>query len=192
MACPPRPTAPAFAVALAAGLALLTGCGRGSDLPPLPRITAEYRLGPGDVIRIVTYGEEQLSGEFRVGDTGRVALPLLGAVPAAKYTPREFQEEVASRLREAGLLQAPSVSVEVTGYRPFYVLGEVNKPGQYAYQPGITVLGAVAMAGGFTYRAVEDYAGVVRVAEGRSLEGRAARRDAVQPGDVITIYERRF
>ena len=174
-------------------LLLLAGCGGpGSDLPQLPRVTGEYRLGPGDQLRLITFGEEQLTGEFRVNDGGKLGLPLLGPVPAATLTPRMLQEDIAKRLRETGLLRAPSVTVEVIGYRPFFVLGEVNKPGQFPYQPGLSMVGAVAVAGGFTYRAVPDYAGVVRTAEGRSLEGRAGRRDLVQPGDVITVYERRF
>lgn len=174
-------------------LLLLTGCGgRGSDLPSLPPVVSDYRLGPGDQVRIVTFGEEQLTGEFRVSDAGRIALPLLGPVDAARRTPRELQETIARLLRDTQILRAPSVSVEVTNYRPFFVLGEVHKPGQYPYQPNLTMAAAVAVAGGFTYRAVADYAGVVRTAEGRALEGRAGRRDMVQPGDVITVYERRF
>jgi len=179
--------------ALACLLPALVACGgAGSDLPNLPAAAGEYRLGPGDQIRVITFGEEQLTGEFRIGDTGRLALPLLGPVPAAQLSPRALQEEIARRLRETGLLRAPSVTVEVTSYRPFFVLGEVNKPGQYPYQPNLTMAAAVAVAGGFTYRAVADYAGVVRTAEGRAQEGRAGRRDMVQPGDVITVYERRF
>lgn len=182
-----------FRASLLTVLLLLTGCGgQGSDLPTLPRAYAEYRLGPGDQLRVITFGEEQLTGEFRVSDAGRITLPLLGPVPAARLTPRALQEDIARRLREAGVLKAPSVTVEVTNYRPFFMLGEVQKPGQYAYQPNLTVHAATAIAGGFTYRAITDYAGIVRTAEGRAMEGRAGRRDMVQPGDVITIYERRF
>jgi polysaccharide biosynthesis/export protein len=84
------------------------------------------------------------------------------------------------------------VAVEVIAYRPIYVLGEVNKPGQYAYQPGMTVVTAAAVAGGFTYRAVEGYAAIVRTVGGKAIEGRASRQTFVQPGDVITVLERRF
>ena len=90
------------------------------------------------------------------------------------------------------MLRKPSVSVEVATYRPIYVLGEVNKPGQYPYQPGMTVVSAAAVAGGFTYRAVEDYASVLRTTDGDSTEGKASRQALVQPGDVITVFERRF
>ena len=166
--------------------------GRGADLPRLPPAGGDYRLAPGDQVRIITAGEETLTGEFRIADSGRVALPLLGPVDAATQTPRGLGEEIARKLRDAGLLRNPSVSVEMLATRPVYVLGEVNRPGQYPFQTGMTVVSAVAAAGGFTYRAINDYAGVVRMAEGSTLEGRATRRDMIQPGDVITIYERRF
>jgi len=172
---------------------LLSACaGRGADLPRLPPAAGDYRLAPGDQLRLITAGEETLTGEFRVADSGRIALPLLGPVDAATQTPRGLGEEIARKLRDAGLLRNPSVSVEVLATRPVYVLGEVNRPGQYPFQTGMTMVSAVAAAGGFTYRAINDYAGVVRMAEGSTLEGRATRRDMIQPGDVITIYERRF
>lgn len=174
------------------GLLLAACAGRGSDLPRLPPAAGDYRLAPGDQLRVITAGEESLTGEFRVADNGRVALPLVGPMQAAARTPRGLQEDIAAQLRDAGLLRDPSVSVEVISTRPVYVLGEVNRPGQYPFQAGMTVVSAVAAAGGFTYRAINDYAGVVRMAEGSTIEGRAARREIIQPGDVITIYERRF
>jgi polysaccharide export outer membrane protein len=172
---------------------LLQGCAPGGSLPDLPpRSSAEYRLGPGDAVRIITYGEDPLTGEFHVGDRGAVALPLIGSITAAGKTPHELEDAVAEALKKGDMLRKPSVSVEVTTYRPIYVLGEVNKPGQYPYQPGMTVVTAAAVAGGFTYRAVEDYASVVRTVEGDSVEGKASRQAFVQPGDVITVFERRF
>jgi polysaccharide biosynthesis/export protein len=172
---------------------LLAGCARGSHMPPLPAASGhEYRLGPGDTVRIITYGEDPLTGEFRVGDQGAVALPLTGSIGAAGRTPGELADAIAAALKKGDLLRKPSVSVEVATYRPIYVLGEVNKPGQYPYQPGMTVVSAAAVAGGFTYRAVEDYASVVRIVDGESVEGKASRQALVQPGDVITVFERRF
>ena len=177
---------------------LLAGCAPGRDLPPLPAADATYRLGPGDAVRLIVFGEDQLSGEFHVNDSGRIALPLVGAVPAAGLTPAGLQTAVVAALRNASLLREPSVAAEVTTYRPIFVLGEVNKPGQYPYQPGMTVVTAAAVAGGFTYRAIEDYAAVLRTYSGgdgggsRVLEGKATRQTLVQPGDVITVFERRF
>jgi polysaccharide export outer membrane protein len=162
-------------------------------LPPIPDGTSEaYHLGPGDQVRIITLGEDRLTGEFRVNDSGAVALPLLGTIEAAGLTTAALEQVITTQLVKADLIRAPSVAVEVIAYRPIFVLGEVNKPGQYPYQPGMTVVSAVAVAGGFTYRAIEDRASIVRSADGKATEGRAARQTYVQPGDVITIYERRF
>jgi polysaccharide export outer membrane protein len=172
---------------------LLAGCAPGRGLPPLPPLSGhEYRLGPGDTLRIITYGEDPLTGEFRVSDQGTIAVPLAGTVKAAGRTPHELEDAVAAALKKGQMLRKASVSVEVAIYRPIYVLGEVNKPGQYPYQPGMTVVSAAAVAGGFTYRAVEDYASVVRVLDGDSVESKASRQALVQPGDVITVFERRY
>lgn len=172
---------------------LLAGCAPGHGLPPLPSATASvYRLGPGDTVRLTVFGEDQLTGEFRVGTSGTLAVPLLGDMRAAGLTPTELQGAVASGLKHKNLLRDPSVAAEVVEYRPVFVLGEVNKPGQYPYQPGMTVVTAVAVAGGFTYRAVQGYASVVRTENGAALESRASREAFVQPGDVITVFERRF
>ena len=173
--------------------ALLAGCAPGYGLPPLPpAAVGEYRLGPGDTVRLTTFGEDQLSGEFRVGASGTIAMPLLGEVRAAGRTPAELQAAVAAGLKRRDLLRDPNVAAEVVEYRPIFVLGEVNKPGQYPYQPGMTVVTAVAVAGGFTYRAVQDHASVVRAENGSAVESKAPREAFVQPGDVITVYERRF
>ena len=184
---------------LSLSVVVLAGCsGPGTDLPALPDVPERtYRLGAGDQVRILVFGEDQLSGEYRVNDTGRIALPLIGAVRAAGASTTELESTVAGGLKRAGMLRDPSVAVEVIAYRPIFVLGEVNKPGQYPYQPGMTVVTAVAVAGGFTYRAVDDYAAVVRTfdpgtPQGRAIEGKAYRQTFVQPGDVITIFERRF
>jgi polysaccharide export outer membrane protein len=170
------------------------GCGGpGSGLPLLQNPDQEsYRLGAGDQVRIIVVGEDNLTGEFRVNDSGNIALPLVGAVHAEGLTSGGLETAVAAALRRGKLISNPSVAVEIIAYRPIYVLGEVNKPGQYPYQPGMTVVTAVAVAGGFTYRAVEGYAAVVRTVDGTAVEGKANRQSFVQPGDVITVFERRF
>ena len=174
--------------------ASLAGCGSpAGDLPPLPaRASGGYVLGPADQVRIITFGEEQLTGEFRVNDSGDIALPLVGNVRAAGLSPAQLEAAVATALRKANLFKDPSVSVEVIAYRPIFILGEVARPGQYPYQPGMTVVTAVAIAGGYTYRAVQDEASIVRTVAGHAIEGRALRQTYVEPGDVITIYERHF
>jgi polysaccharide export outer membrane protein len=169
------------------------GCAPGRGLPDLPPAAlGAYRLGPGDVIRLITFGEDSLTGEFRISDSGMIALPLVGAINAGGLSPDELASRVGEALVKANLLRAPSVSAEVTTYRPIFVLGEVSKPGQYPYQPGMTVVTAAAVAGGFTYRAFERYASVVRTQDGVAMEGKATRQSFVQPGDVITVFERRF
>ena len=171
----------------------LQACAPGGGLAPIAEYRAEvYRLGGGDRIRVITFGEEQLTGEFRVDDTGRIALPLLGGVKAAGLTPDELDKVIADGLKRRKLLRDPSVAVEVVAYRPVFVLGEVAKPGQYPYQPGMTMQTTVAIAGGYTYRGVQDYASVVRSNEGHATEGLVRPSSFVAPGDVIKVYERRF
>ena len=173
--------------------ALLAGCAPGADLMTLPSYNpSDYRLGLDDQIRVITYGETQLSANFRVNDHGKVAIPLLGDLQAADLTTTQFAAEMIAVLQERKLLLHPSVSVEIAAYRPIAILGEVAKPGQYPYQPAMTMLTAVAAAGGFTYRAVETYAYVVRQDGEHSVVGRLLPQSYVKPGDVIKIYERHF
>jgi polysaccharide biosynthesis/export protein len=171
----------------------VAACAPGHGLPELP-LTAPgaYRLGPGDVVRLITFGEDSLTGEFRVSDSGTIALPLIGSVRASGLSPDALGTRVSEALLHANLLRSPSVSAEVITYRPIFVLGEVSKPGQYPYQPGMTVVTAAAVAGGFTYRAIQSYASVVRTQDGGAVEGTASRQTFIQPGDVITVFERRF
>jgi polysaccharide export outer membrane protein len=172
---------------------LFSACAPGRGLPDLPDTApTSYRLGPGDVVRLITFGEESLTGEFRVSDSGSVALPLVGSVSALGLSPDALAARVGAALVKANILRAPSVSAEIIAYRPIFVLGEVSKPGQYPYQPGMTVVTAAAVAGGFTYRAFDRYASVVRTRDGHAIEGKATRQSFVQPGDVITIFERKF
>lgn len=179
-----------------AGLGLLAGpagCAPGRNLSALPPYRpSSYTLGSGDQIRIITFGEDQLTGEFRVDDQGRIALPLLGNVPAATLTPTQLGQAIGDELKRKSLLRNPSVSVEVLAYRPVFVLGEVAKPGQYPYQPGMTVLTTVAIAGGYTYRAFDDYVGLIRTTGKTPEQGRAVPSAFVAPGDVINVYERYF
>jgi polysaccharide export outer membrane protein len=179
---------------LLAAILLLAGCqGPLGDLPPLPPpASAAYTLGAGDQLRLITFGEQTLSGQFAVDDGGNVEIPLLGPQHAAGLTTHQFAEAVAAQLREKNIIRNPSVSAEILSYRPVYVLGEVNKPGEYPYRPGMTVLTVVALAGGFTYRAVEDAVSVVRSTADKSAEGRAGRDALLQPGDVVTVFERNF
>ncbi len=151
-----------------------------------------YTLGPGDKLRIITYGDENLTGDFTLNGSGDLQIPLLGTVPAEGRTIPQLQNAIVSSLRHRGLLRNPSVSVEVSEYRPIFVLGEVNKPGQYPFQPDMTVVSAIAVAGGYTYRAVKQRVEITR-SEGHAVEhGQAPPDDLLRPGDVVTVLERNF
>jgi polysaccharide export outer membrane protein len=173
---------------------LLGACAQpGSGLPPIEETgRTDYRLGSGDTLRLLVFGDPRLNGEFRVNDDGKVALPLIGPQQAAGRTSRELEQSIAGQLQGQGVLRNAQVAVEVINYRPFFILGEVERPGQFPFQPGMTVLTAVAIGGGFTYRANRDFVSITRVTEGSAKEGRAQRQSFVQPGDVITVFERRF
>ena len=161
-----------------------------SDVPGAPRL-ADYRLGSGDKVRIITYGEESLTGEFFVSGSGVVSLPLIGEVRATGLSAGELQRAIETALKD-GYLREPRVSVEVLTYRPFYILGEVNKPGEYPYTNGLTIQNAVATAAGFTYRANTKKVFIKRVNEAREQEYPLTSTTAVAPGDTIRIGERFF
>jgi len=155
------------------------------------RTVPEYRLGAADKVRVNVYGEEGLTGEFIVGGSGRISMPLIGEVQAAGLTITEFQTEVAEALKK-GYINEPRVSAEVLNYRPFYILGEVNKPGEYPYTNNLTVLNAVATAEGFTYRANTRQVFIKR-ADGTSEQVYPlTTATQVAPGDTIRIGERFF
>ncbi len=160
--------------------------------PEVPvRTVPEYRLGSGDKIRVITFGEEALTGEFFIGGSGNVSLPLIGEVSAIGLSVSEFQAAVEGKLKE-GYLKEPRVSVEVLNYRPFYILGEVEKPGTYPYTNGLTVLNAVATAEGFTYRANTKRVFIKRADTAGEQEFPLTTATPVAPGDTIRIAERFF
>ena len=166
---------------LAAGLC---GCSpTGSDLPPLPPLanSGAYHLGPGDRVRVLVYGDKELSDIFAIGDDGLISLPLAGSVVASGRTPSALADEIAATLTQRGMIKDPSVAVEVTTYRPIFILGEVIRPGQYPYEPGMTVIAAVSLAGGYTYRAVKDYESLVRTQGTRPATGWSNPRTGWSP-----------
>lgn len=172
---------------------VIAACTSGHDLQPLPDYQSGiYRLGAGDLLRVLTFGEEQLTGEFRVDDQGQIAMPLIGSIPATGKTAKQLESDISRALVKGDFLKKPHVTIEVIAYRPIFVLGEVSKPGQYPYQPGMTFLTAVAVAGGFTYRAVESYGEVVRSTRGVATTGRVTSNTFLAPGDVVQVLERYF
>lgn len=150
----------------------------------------EYKLGTGDEIRITVFGHEDLSGEFAVGSDGAISLPLIGEIGAADRTLREIELAIKGELKP-DYLKNPQVSVEVINYRPFYIIGEVKNPGGYPYVGGMRVVNAVALAGGFTYRAREDEFFVSRATRDGKRET-AVQSTLIFPGDVVEVRERFF
>ena len=152
---------------------------------------AGYRLGAGDQVRMTVFRHEDLSGEFEIDGEGYFAMPLVGEILTSGLTARELENEIEIRLKGGGYLINPQVSIEVLNYRPFYIIGEVNSPGSYQYVNGMTVINAVALAGGFSYRADQNDIVINRGgSNGPQIE--ALFDTAVLPGDIIEVPERFF
>ena len=152
-----------------------------------------YRLASGDRLNITVFGEESLSREYVVSPQGDLSFPLLGDVPIAGKTVAELQTVLAQGLSN-GYLNDPRVTAEVLNLRPFYILGEVNKAGEFPYSDNLTVQQAVALAGGFTYRADQRKVYIRRSgqAQEESYDLRAEKPVFVRPGDTLRIGERYF
>lgn len=152
---------------------------------------APYRLDSGDRLRIVVFDQADLSDTYSVDDSGEISMPLIGSVTARGRTARQLEDDIAAALRE-GYLRQPSVAVQVDTHRPFYILGEVGEPGQYSYAPDLTARRAVAIAGGFSPRAVRRHVVVTRRIDGEIAESRVPIDSPLQPGDTIRVIERWF
>jgi polysaccharide export outer membrane protein len=150
-----------------------------------------YRLGAGDKVKVTIFGEGDLSGSYSVSGEGKISVPLVGDVQAAGLTAPELQAALESAYRQ-GYLKDPKVNVEVLSFRPFYILGEVKLPGEYPYDNGMTVVKAVAMAQGFTYRADEKHVFIKHLNSIKEDEVPLTSNAPVQPGDTIRIAERYF
>ena len=161
------------------------------DDPDTMTVRNAYRVGPGDRLEMTVYGEEALSKQYQVDGQGNISVPLIGVIPVEGLTPIEIEDLIAERLRD-GYLVDPSVSIEITEYRPFYIMGEVRRPGSYNYIDGMNVLNAVAVGGGFTYRAKTKEIEVVRSAGDDNITVMLKPEDQIMPGDIIRIKERFF
>jgi polysaccharide export outer membrane protein len=152
-----------------------------------------YRLGPGDKLRVTVFDEPNLTGEYEVGAGGAVALPLIANVAASGVTPEALATAIGAKLAEGGYVLQPRVAVEVLNYRPFYILGEVNKPGEYPYAGQLTVLQAIAKAGGFTARANKGSVVVRRLNWQGAREVRVSETPLLlAPGDTVVVTESLF
>ncbi len=152
---------------------------------------ADYVLGHGDRIRITVFGHDDLTGEYLLSETDTVSLPLVGVLDFDGATLGEAQRIIVDALKPDYLVD-PRVSVEVLEYRPFYIIGEVNDPGAYPYVNGMTVIEAVALGGGFSYRARTNRVMVIRATDETRTENEIDVNDKVLPGDVVRVAERLF
>lgn len=201
-----RHTAMRIARAATLGVALaLTGCAQSqlslpsptdavrpekASLGP-PAAPVETRLERGDKIRVTVFNESQLSGEYIVEGQGTIGYPLLGQVPVAGLTAREVEQALIQRLSGRFLVN-PKLSVEILSQRPFYILGEIARPGEYPFRPGLNVVSAVALAGGFGPRAAVSSVTIRRAASGQEQQVPVTPDVPIHPGDLITVSERYF
>jgi protein involved in polysaccharide export with SLBB domain len=179
----------------------LTGCDMASNLGPLSpeereamakeASTTSPNLQPGEKIRVTVFGEDRLSGEFEIDPAGFVSLPLAGTIKAAGLSKQQLEQSLAKKF-QGEYLRNPKVTIDVTSFRPFYVLGEVGKPGEYPFKSGLNVMTAMALAGGTTYRASRSYVLIQHIGEAGFHEYPLAPTIPIFPGDLIKVPERYF
>lgn len=166
----------------------------GGPYAPAPGVTGQdvpYLLDSGDRLRIQVFGQEGLTNSYIVDAAGNVSITLIGTVPARGITPTDLARRISERLRN-GYVRNPHVSVEVEAYRPFFILGEVNAPGQYPFVPNMTAEAAIAIAGGFAPRARRSEVLVSRNYNGEIMRGVVPPEFPLRPGDTVTVKERWF
>jgi polysaccharide export outer membrane protein len=184
-----------FSACLAAGL--LASCadgpigGSSAALQQSRAAALSYRLEAGDKVHIAVFNEDNLSGDYVVAPDGKITLPLAGSVTAAGLTVPQLQEAVATTLKN-GFVQDPKVAITTADLRPYFILGEVKKPGKYSYSPNLTVMAAVATAEGFTYRANMGEIYIRHAADPSEREYQLTSTTAVLPGDTIRVSQRYF
>lgn len=184
---------PAALCHAALALVLLAGCSSYRPAPPgfHQALTKPYMIGAGDRVRITVFEQESLTNTYSVDQSGYLAFPLVGQIPARGSTVQQLESAIAAKLRN-GYVRDPDVSVEVDRYRPIFVMGEVGAAGQYSYVPGLTVQKAIAIAGGFTPRASQDNVDITRDINGKVMTGRVVTSDPLLPGDTVYVRERLF
>jgi polysaccharide export outer membrane protein len=177
--------------ALALAAFALVGCAHPYDDAMRASIDAPYRLASGDRVRVIVFGQENLTNSFNVDGAGNIAMPLIGNVHVLGLTTAQAEGSLEARLR-AGYLREPKVSVEVEAFRPFFVLGEVGASGQYPFVNGMTAQTAVAIAGGFSPRGDQSGVDITRTIDGSPTTASVPLTFAIRPGDTITVRERFF
>ena len=150
-----------------------------------------YTLDSGDKLRVVVFGQSGISNIYIVDAAGNISLPLIGSVPARGLTSEQLSQKIAARLKQ-GYVREPHVSVEIETNRPFFILGEVTTPGQYPYVPNMTAETAVAIAGGFSPRALKEQVELTRIAQGQQIHITVPLGTLLRPGDTVMVKERWF
>lgn len=153
---------------------------------------AEYRVAPGDRLRVVVLSDPELSGEYEVDSAGVISPRMAGRVSVVGMTTAEIEELLRTRYRTDGLLRVARLSVDLVARRPFYVLGEVGRPGSFPFVSGINVAQAVAIAGGFSRRASKTRMTIQRFNQTIGMEETVTEDSPVGPGDILRVPERWF
>jgi polysaccharide export outer membrane protein len=156
-----------------------------------PAAVPEYKIANGEKVRIIVSGEDKLTGDYLVDPEGQVAFPLIGKVQAAGLSPHQLEANLTAKLKGRYLVN-PHIFVETLSSRPFYVIGEAKSPGEFPYKPGLNVITAVALAGGYTPRASDSYVYIKRASEAAEQKYPADPTVAIYPGDIIRVPERYF
>lgn len=182
---------------MAASCALMAvgGCSNGlGGLDPVQAQSTipEYRIDTADKLRVVVQEMKDLSNDYVVDETGAIALPLIKQVSVRNKTLREAEGEIEKVLADRNILVNPKVSIQPLDLRPLYILGEVNRPGEYAFRQGMTVFAAVSAAGGYTYRAKTGKVAITRTINGKPVTGTGSDDTVIMPGDRIKVMERWF
>lgn len=180
-----------FVVAMV--IATMSGCG---TYRPAPKAFHEatvqpYSLDSGDRLRISVFEQQSLTNTYTVDQAGYIAFPLIGQVAARGSTVAKLEGVIAHKLKQ-GFLRDPDVTIEIDRYRSIFIMGEVGQPGQYSYVPGMTVMNAIAVSGGFTPRANQHDFDITRNINGNILTGRVLITDPILAGDTIYVRERLF
>jgi len=152
----------------------------------------EYKLGAGDKVRVVVLGDPEFSGEYEVDAAGSISVRMVGRLSALGMTTTQLEAALIERYRSGGYLRNPKLSVELVTMRPFFVLGEVVRPGFYPYVAGLPVSQAVAIAGGYTRRASSSRIKVKRFGSPAGTEESVTEDSIINPGDILRVPERFF
>lgn len=159
-------------------------------IEPIRASYGAYTLRPSDQIRLQVYDDQGIGGDYQIDSSGYISVPLAGRIKAGGLTPGQLEKELGKRL--SGVLNRPGVNVQVSTYGSLFVHGEVKRAGDFPFKPGLTVKDAVALAGGYTYRADEDEVVLIRAGSAEEQILPMNVRIPVYPGDNIRIPERFF